>query len=65
MLEKNTEGSQIVRLKHKKVPLRDNIDHQPFKKTKNKQLARYCRDIKVKMEVLISIRGVCVLSRTV
>jgi len=65
MLEKNTEGSQIMEPKHKKTPLRDDIDHQPFKKTKNKQPVKYCRDIGVKIGVLISIRDVCVLGRTV
>ena len=56
MLAENTtflEGakrSQIVRSKYKKVPLEDNIDHWPSKKTKEKQLVRYYRDIGIKIE---------------
>jgi len=55
ILEKDTallEGakrSQIVGPKHKRAPLGDNVDHWPFKKTKEKQPVRYCEDFRVKI----------------
>ena len=41
ILLEGAERFQIVGPKHKKVPLRDDVDCQPFKKAKGKQLARY------------------------
>ena len=61
MLEKDTEGSQITESKHKEAPLEDDINCQLSKKTKRKQLTRYCRDIRVKIGVLTPVRDVCVL----
>ena len=55
MLKKNTtlleeaKRSQIVGSKYKKVFPENNRDHQSSKKTKDKQPARYYRDIKVKI----------------
>jgi len=40
-LLEGAEGSQIVGSKHKEVLLEDDVDCQPSKKTKGKQLARY------------------------
>jgi len=48
LLEK-TKRSQIVGFKYKKISPEDNRDHQPSKKAKDKQPARYHRDIKVKI----------------
>ena len=48
-LFEDTEESQIIGLKYKEIPLEDDVDHQPFKKTKEKQPARYQGDIGVKM----------------
>jgi len=36
--------------KHKEITLEDDRNYKSFKKTKKKQPARYCRDIRVKME---------------
>jgi len=47
---KGTEESQIIRSKCKEVILGDNREYWTTKKAKEKQLARYCGDIGVKME---------------
>ena len=49
-LLKGAEKSQIIGSKCKKVSLRDNVNHQPSKKTKEKKLAKYCGDIGIKIE---------------
>ena len=64
VLADDTKRSQIMESKYKKVPLGDNRDHQSSKQAKEKQLARYCRDLEVKMRVLISVRDVYMLGRT-
>jgi len=64
ILLKGAEGSQIMGSQYKEVSPEDNRDCQPSKKAKEKQPARYCGDIGVKMGMLTSVRGVCTLGRT-
>jgi len=61
----DTERSQIAGSKHKKIIPGDEREHRPSKKTKEKQPARYHMDAGIKMGVLISMRDVYVLGRTV
>ena len=55
MLEEETillegaEESQITGSKHKKVVVRDKEEQQLFKKAREKQLEKYCKDTTVKM----------------
>ena len=46
----DAEESQITGSKYKEVTFRDKERQQPSKKTKEKQLGKYHRDIIVKME---------------
>ena len=48
-LLEDAERSQIPGSKYKKVSLGDDVDCWSSKKAKEKQLARYCGDIRVKM----------------
>jgi len=63
-LLESTEGSQIIGSKYKEVTLGDDRDYWPSKKAKGKQPARYYGDIRVKIGVLTSMRGVCMPGRT-
>jgi len=45
----SAEGSQIIESKHKEIPLENDRDCQPSKKTKEKQLTRYYRDNRIKI----------------
>ena len=49
IIAEDTERFQIVGFKHKEVLPRDNRDHQPSMKAKEKQPARYCKDIGIKI----------------
>ena len=49
-LLESVEGSQIAGSKYKEVSPENDRDHQPFKKTKEKQPAKYCRDNRAKIE---------------
>ena len=53
-----------MRIKCRKTTLGNKKEQWPFKKAKEKQPAKYHGNIRVKMEVLIPIRGVCALGRT-
>jgi len=64
-LLESAEESQITGSKYKEVTLEDDRDCQPSKKAKETQPARYHRDIRVKMKVLIPVRDVCVPGRIV
>jgi len=44
------EESQVTESKYKKVIAGDKEGQRPFKKTREKQLGKYCRDATVKME---------------
>ena len=48
-LLEDAKESQIIKSKYKKVFPEFNKNHQPFKKAEEKQLARYCGDIGVKI----------------
>jgi len=63
-LLEDAEESQIVGSKCKEVTPGNNRDCWPSKRTKGKQLARYCRDIGIKMGMLTPVRSVCALNRT-
>ena len=49
-LLEDTERSKVMGSKYKEVPLEEDIDCWPSKKAKGKQLARYHKDIRIKME---------------
>ena len=49
ILLKGTEGFQIMGSKCKETLLENNTDCQPFKKAKEKQLARYQEDIRIQL----------------
>ena len=49
VLLEDAEKSQIVESKCKEVTLEDNRKCWPFKKTKEKQPVRYCRDVGIKI----------------
>ena len=51
--------------KHKETPPGNDVDCWPPKKAKGKQPARYQEDIRVKLEVLIPVKDVCMLGKTV
>jgi len=45
----SAEGSQIIKSKHKEVPLENDRDCQPSKKAKEKQLTKYHRNNRIKI----------------
>ena len=57
-LLKGTEGSQVVRSKHKKVATRDEEVQWPSKKARGKQPGKYYGGTVVKMGMLTPVRGV-------
>ena len=48
-LLESVEVSQITGLKHKEIPLGDDVDCQPSKKAKEKQPVRYQENIGIKL----------------
>jgi len=64
-LLESVKGFQVIRSKCKEVTLEDKRECWPSKKAKEKQPARYCGDVGVKMGVLTLIRGMYMPGRIV
>jgi len=62
-LLEGAEGSQVMGSKQKEVATGDEEVQWPSKKTRGKQLGKYCRGVAVKIEVLIPARDMCALGR--
>ena len=62
------ENFQVVETKHKKVVdifSENEAGLQPSKKTKRKQLRKHYGNITVKIEMIIPVRDVCMLNKTI